>query len=67
MKKLLMLLVLGGMALSSVGCHTPAYSGKERWQMIQRNWGFEYAQMNDDIDSLLLLRPSSRLTIWHIR
>ncbi len=61
---LLLLLVAGMM---SSGCATPTYSGRERWQMITRNWGYEYRQMQDDIDHALLLRPASRLTIWHVR
>jgi hypothetical protein len=66
MKAICLLLVLAA-GLSSTGCATPAYSSHERWQMITRNWGFEYRQMQDDIDHTLLLRPASRLTIWHIR
>jgi len=64
--KILFALMLIGMALAS-GCATPAYSGHERFQMITRNWNFEGKQINDDIDVLLLLRPASRLTIWHVR
>ena len=60
------LLLLLGLGLSS-GCATPAYSAGERWQMIARNWDFEWKQAQDDIDSALLLRPASRMTIWHIR
>jgi hypothetical protein len=67
MKKLLALLVLMCMGLTSVGCSTPAYSGRERMQMIGRNISFEGGQIQDDIDSLLLLRPASRMTIWNIR
>jgi hypothetical protein len=66
MKAICLSLLLGAVLLSS-GCATPAYSGRERWQMITRNWGFEAKQINDDIDSLLLLRPAGRLTLWHIR
>ena len=66
MKTLFTLLLLAG-ALSSTGCATPAYSGHERWQMISRNWNYEGKMINDDIDSLLLLRPATRLTIWHVR
>ena len=51
----------------STGCATPAYSGHERWQIISRNWSWEAKMINDDIDSLLLLRPMSRLSVWHIR
>ena len=67
MKKMLFALVLLAGGLTSTGCATPAYSGHERFQMIARNINFEGAQIEDDIDSLLLLRPAGRLTIWHIR
>lgn len=68
MKKTLSAVVLLLAATCSTGClSTPAYSGNERGQMIARNWNFEGAQIQDDIDHLLLLRPASRLTIWHIR
>ena len=66
-KSLVAVLLLAAASISSTGCATPAYSGRERSQMIARNWDFEAHQINDDIDSLLLLRPASRLTIWHIR
>jgi hypothetical protein len=46
---------------------TPAYSSRERGRLIWRNWNNEGAQINDDIDSALLLRPQSRMTIWHVR
>jgi|GEM_PF-2377285 len=46
---------------------TPAYISHERGRMIWRNWNAEGAQMVDDVDSALLLRPQSRLTIWHVR
>ena len=61
----LSLVVLAG-SFSS-GCATPAYSANERWQMISRNWAYEWKQAQDDIDAVLLLRPASRLTIWHVR
>ena len=61
----LLLLVAAG--FFSIGCATPAYSAHERGQLIARNWDFEWKQAQDDIDHLLLLRPASRLTIWHIR
>ena len=66
MKRLLTLLVLAGL-FATTGCATPAYSGHERRQMIARNWGYEYAQMQDDIDHALLLRPASRMSIWNLR
>jgi hypothetical protein len=69
MKSLVALFVLcGAMLLCGTGCFaTPAYSGHERAQMIGRNWGYEGKMISDDIDTLLLLRPSTRLTIWHVR
>jgi hypothetical protein len=65
--KTLLAVLISAMLLSSVGCSTPAYSGRERFQMIARNINFEGAQIQDDIDHILLLRPAGRLTIWHIR
>jgi hypothetical protein len=35
--------------------------------MIARNWGYEWRQAQDDIDSILLLRPSGTLAYWHVR
>jgi hypothetical protein len=67
MKKLLALLVLGNLAVSSVGCATPAYSAGERNKLIARTWDYEWKQAADDWDSVLLLRPPSRMTIWHVR
>lgn len=56
------------MLLSSMtGCATPAYSAAERNKMISRTWGYEARQAVDDWDSFWLLRPPSRLTIWHVR
>ena len=70
MKRLALLLA----ALGAVGCARPnefgygtAYSAKERDQQILRNWDLEGKEMVDDIDHLLLLEPSSRLSDWNIR
>ncbi len=72
-------LCLGGLVLIGAtvfgGCttppidfgSTPAYSSAERGRMIWRNWNNEGAQIIDDVDSALLLRPQSRMTIWHVR
>jgi hypothetical protein len=67
MKKLLLLVMLAGLTALASGCATPAYSARERRQMIARNWDFEWKQAQDDIDGVLLLRPASRLTIWNVR
>ena len=73
MKKLTTQLVLGAVMLT-VGCArpgefgwTPAYTATERGQMIARNWDYEGKQSQDDIDTALLLRPASHLTIWNVR
>ena len=46
---------------------TPAYSSRERWQRIQRGWDYDFKQMNDDIDTVLLLGEPSTLSIWNVR
>jgi hypothetical protein len=75
MKTLLSLLVLA-MLVTSMGCGprldrdfgaTPALSSRERYQQIDRNWDYEGRMIMDDVDSVLLLRPATRLTIWHVR
>ncbi len=66
MKAFTFALILAGI-LVSAGCATPAYSTHERWQLIGRNWGMEERQMQDDIDSVLLLRPMSRMMLWNVR
>jgi hypothetical protein len=73
MKKLAALVLLAGTMLG-MGCArpnevgwTPAYSWHEREQIILRNWDYEGKQKDDDIDSALLLRPASHLTIWNVR
>ncbi len=66
------LLVVSSMVIT--GCarpneigYTPVYTTEERFQMIARNWDMEGKMMQDDIDNILLLRPMSGLTLWHIR
>jgi hypothetical protein len=78
MKKIVTLSLLAASALTLTlaggGCArpgefgwTPAYSTKERGQLIARNWDYEGKQLMDDMDHALMLRPSSRLTIWNVR
>lgn len=68
MKKLLVLALVVGSSVLSTGCGaTPGYSGRERQRMIQRNWGYEARQINDDIDHFLLLRGGGWLTIWNVK
>jgi hypothetical protein len=74
MKKLASALLLTVSALLMTGCarpfewgYSPAYTAHERHEMIARNWDYEGKQIFDDIDAALLLRPSSRLTLWNVR
>ncbi len=77
MKKLGMLALLG-FSLFGAACTgptrltndfgaTPAYSSRERYTMIGRNWDYEGKQIMDDIDHALLLRGTGHLTIWNVR
>jgi hypothetical protein len=67
MKKLILLAVMVlGMSFIS-GCETPGYSTQERFQQIGRNWGWEYEQINDDIDEIFLLRPTDHLSPWSLQ
>ena len=59
-------MVLGGCFAAQSGFATPAYSGHERGQMIGRNQNYEWRQAQDDIDTVMLLRPASSLTMWHV-
>ena len=59
--------VLGGLAMFSGGCASPAYSAHERQQIINRNQGYEYAQAVDDWDHFWLSRPASHMTIWNVQ
>ena len=54
-------------ALFSGGCSGMAYSASERHALIGRTWSIDSRQLVDDIDSALLLRPPSRMSIWHVR
>jgi hypothetical protein len=57
------LVIIGlAMAVCATGCSTPLYSGKERGNKIARNIGLEFQMMQDDIDHVLLLRPSTTLS-----
>jgi hypothetical protein len=66
------LLAVGGLMMT--GCArpfeigwSPAYTTGERMNQIARNWDMEGKMVVDDIDHILLLRPMSGLTLWHIR
>lgn len=66
MRILVLIGLLAGTATLGTGC-TPAYSFKERNALIARTWSVDAKQAVDDFDNALLLRPPSRLTIWHVR
>ncbi len=67
MKKFVCLAVVSVGMLLVVGCDTPGYSGAERFQRIGRNWAWEGEQINDDIDTILLLRPADHLSEWNVQ
>jgi hypothetical protein len=67
MKKFALLAILAGGMFLTTGCETPGYTSQERFQMIGRNWGWEYEQINDDIDHVFLLRPVNHLSQWNIQ
>jgi len=62
--------LLAGLGLASSllsGCTaTPAYSGEERAVQIQHNWDYEYSQIADDTDYILMLRPQGTLSYWNV-
>ena len=60
-------LLLAGPVLSTGCAPTLAYSAEERSAIIARAWSIDAHQIPDDIDSIFLLRPPSRMTIWHVR
>jgi hypothetical protein len=61
-----LLLVASAMVLAGCTADTPAYSAKERFAQINRNTVYQSEAMNDDLDWLFLLRPSSQLTVWNV-
>jgi hypothetical protein len=67
MRIFVLLGLLAGSALVSGGCETLAYSAQEHQAQIARSWSIDAHQIPDDIDSILMLRPPSRMTIWHVR
>jgi hypothetical protein len=66
---LLMGLMTGSLFLIglSSGCGTPGYTPAERDARIGRNWSYEGGQAIDDVDHILLLRPSSTMTYWNVQ
>ena len=66
MKKFILLAILAGGTFCT-GCETPGYSAQERFHSIGRNWGWEYEQINDDLDHAFLLRPADHLSQWNIQ
>ena len=79
MKYLLLAVLLAGIPLTT-GCATPAYSGGlptikfpeeratgENANNIVRNWIVESKQITDDLNTVWLLDPVSRLSKWNLR
>lgn len=68
MKLLSGLLLVASVMFFVGGCtgETPAYSAKERFAQINRNQVYQSEALNDDVDMILLLRPSNQETIWNV-
>jgi hypothetical protein len=80
MKITLLLVAMLGLASLSTGCASPAYSGGlptiqfpeekptgENANNVVRTAHIESRQFVDDINSVFLMTPPSRLTKWHVR
>jgi hypothetical protein len=67
MKFLPCLLFVGSAALLA-GCTaaTPALSPAERYAQINRNVIYQNETGNDDLDHMLMFRPSNQLTVWNV-
>jgi hypothetical protein len=66
--KLIVCALFAALFVSLTGCtlDTPAYTSSERFQQIHRNNVYQAQQGQDDIDNVLLLRPSTQLTYWNV-
>ena len=73
------LLVVGAVPFMT-GCATPGYSGGlpsaqippqratgENANNIMRNWWIESQQLAEDVNSVFMLDPASRLSQWNLR
>ena len=78
MKTLSYMALLLGVVVLGAGCAetrlgkfdplaTPAYSSLERSDLIAHSIVTDWQEAQDDFDEVLLLRPSSQNTIWHVR
>jgi hypothetical protein len=53
--------------LSLNGClDAPGYPADQRATQIGNAMGYDLQTINDDIDNVLLLRPSSHLSDWNV-
>ena len=79
MKLALLAVALVGLSTLASGCASPAYSGGlptiqfpeekatgEEANNTLRNWHNESRQLTDDISSVLLFQPASRMTKWNV-
>lgn len=66
MKTIASLVLALGMLVANGCAHYGPYSEGERWSMVARGIAFDSVQLRDDIDSALLLRPGSMMSVWNI-
>ncbi|HEX4055183.1 MAG TPA: hypothetical protein VHX86_13045 [Tepidisphaeraceae bacterium] len=66
--KLLTGLVLAASAVALFGCaaNVPGYSASERFAQIHRNNVYQSEEASDDLDHILLLRPSNQESVWNV-
>lgn len=67
MKKFSFLTILSLAGLMVAGCSGVAYNQMERNNEVARAWNLEAQMFVDDVDMILMIRPVSQLTPWHIR
>lgn len=67
MKTLSLLALVSFIALLVGGCSGVAYDQQERSNEVARAWELEGRMFVDDVDMILMIRPVSQLTMWHVK
>lgn len=70
---LLKLAAIAALVITATGCSPyskfgdgTAYSANERGKLIAHSWDVDGKQLVDDVDSVLLLHPSSSMSSWNV-
>lgn len=67
MKKLSLMTCVSLIGLLLGGCSGVAYNHQERMNEVARAWDLESRMIVDDVDMILMIRPVSQLSMWHIK